>query len=211
MKNSQKGFIVPLIIAIVVILIAGGAYLAYKNEKGQTEQAEQTNNQFLASTTVNTNVGISGTTASSTSTALQTYSNSKYGFSIQYPASMRVSTFKPGNPNTIFGLQMSDPDNTFILVSNTKDGNKSLKDDKNQIISLYKNDPEAKLEIHDFLIGNNPAFSASYIGVTVSDTSGKKNFNPNFVIETYKNNYLYVLEVATSSENQILSTFKFTN
>jgi hypothetical protein len=88
----KKGFVVPLLVAVIaVLIIAGGAYLAYKNEKGQTEQAEQTNNQFLASTTLNTNVGTSGIQASSsvnTSTNIQSTISSQSNPSINVTANI---------------------------------------------------------------------------------------------------------------------------
>jgi hypothetical protein len=52
-NNSQKGFIVPLIIGIVAVLIIAGAYLVYKNESGQGEESDQASGQFLISTTTN--------------------------------------------------------------------------------------------------------------------------------------------------------------
>jgi hypothetical protein len=60
-NNFQKGFIIPLIIAIVVVLLVGGAYLVYKNESGQGEESDQINNQ----------VNTTSTTSSSTSTTTQ--------------------------------------------------------------------------------------------------------------------------------------------
>ena len=52
MKNTQKGFIVPLVIAVVAILVVGGAYLAYKAGKmAGTNQVNQTNNPLDSTTT----------------------------------------------------------------------------------------------------------------------------------------------------------------
>jgi hypothetical protein len=60
MKNTQKGFIIPLIIGIVAVLIIAGAYLVYKNESGQ----------FLTSTTTDS-TSVQGATLYSTSTNSQ--------------------------------------------------------------------------------------------------------------------------------------------
>ena len=51
MKNTQKGFIVPLVIAIIVILAAGGAYVAVKHK----ETAKVDSVQLVASTTSENN------------------------------------------------------------------------------------------------------------------------------------------------------------
>lgn len=49
MKNSQKGFILPLVIMIVMLVIGGGAYFYFKNIQvhvsSQNIPAEQTTNQ----------------------------------------------------------------------------------------------------------------------------------------------------------------------
>jgi hypothetical protein len=65
-KNTQSGFIIPLIIGIVVVLLAGGAYVAYKNEKGQEKTAAQTASQVAAlndqASTTGDGAGMSSTT-----------------------------------------------------------------------------------------------------------------------------------------------------
>src|SRR5665213_1706927 len=77
MKNKQTGFIVPLILVILALVVAGGAgYVAYQNKAAQSAQVNQENQQFLASTTVNDNVhtnAIQARSASTSSTAWQTY------------------------------------------------------------------------------------------------------------------------------------------
>lgn len=49
MKNSQKGFIVPALLAVIVMLIIGGGVYVYKNKKSETPTA--TNNTELQSPT----------------------------------------------------------------------------------------------------------------------------------------------------------------
>ena len=120
MKNSQKGFIVPLIIAIVVILIAGGAYLAYKNEKGQTEQAEQTNNQFLASTTVNTNAGTNIIQASSSANVVTASTSTKSIIQLMSPTGGQM--FNDGQKVSItWKNNLYYPSVIVELVGNTLD------------------------------------------------------------------------------------------
>ncbi|MDR3558550.1 MAG: hypothetical protein P4L61_03395, partial [Candidatus Pacebacteria bacterium] len=112
--NTQKGFIVPLVITVVVVLLAGGAYLAYKNEKGQVETAAQTASQVAAqsdqASTTSAGAAMSSTTTidnvrtnatgglnviSTPTTAWQTYTNNQYGFNIQIPPDWIASNLSP--------------------------------------------------------------------------------------------------------------------
>jgi hypothetical protein len=76
-NNSQKGFIVPLVIGIVAVLIIAGAYLVYKNESGQGEESDQASGQFITSTTTTstmsstTTIDNVRTNATTTSTSTQ--------------------------------------------------------------------------------------------------------------------------------------------
>ena len=36
MKNSQKGFIVPILLVIIALLVVGGGVYIYKNKKTET-------------------------------------------------------------------------------------------------------------------------------------------------------------------------------
>jgi len=55
MKNSQKGFVVPLLIAIIAVLVIGGGVYLYENKKIEippvTDNAMQVSNQTQNSTT----------------------------------------------------------------------------------------------------------------------------------------------------------------
>jgi hypothetical protein len=63
MKNTQRGFIVPLVIAIIALLaVGGGVYVYTKNHS--TNTAATTTPQVAS---------------------LKTYTNSKYGFQFKYP------------------------------------------------------------------------------------------------------------------------------
>jgi hypothetical protein len=61
MNNKQKGFVVPLILVILAVIVAGGVgYVSY--EQGKSAQVNQENEQFMASTTDQTD--LPATTAS---------------------------------------------------------------------------------------------------------------------------------------------------
>ncbi len=85
MKNSQKGFIVPLLLAVIAILVVGSGIYIYSSKK--------------ASTVVP--VGVNNNVASSTSN-WQTYTNNQYGFSFQYPQNMHIDVLKVSSPRAGF-------------------------------------------------------------------------------------------------------------
>jgi hypothetical protein len=68
MKNSQKGFIIPFIIAIIALLAIGGGVYMY--EKGRSQQTD--------------------TSLVSQGASLKTYTNSENSFSFQYPSYARI-------------------------------------------------------------------------------------------------------------------------
>jgi len=84
MKNSQRGFIVPLITIIALLLIGGGAYV-YMN-KYQQKQNVSTTEANSVSTTTTQNSSITNATVN-----WKTYTNNKYGYQIQYPENSVIS------------------------------------------------------------------------------------------------------------------------
>jgi hypothetical protein len=110
MKNSRKGFIVPLVIVIIALLaIGGGAYVYTHNKSADTtsvstETSNQTmttvqNNSNITSTPGQTAVKTNTTSSSSntvsdkaTNSSLKTYTNSQFGFSVKYPQTVSLKT-----------------------------------------------------------------------------------------------------------------------
>ncbi|MES3005776.1 MAG: Ser-Thr-rich GPI-anchored membrane family protein [Patescibacteria group bacterium] len=105
MKNKQSGFIIPLILSIIAILaVGGGVYVYQENKKVEvpvpvvdtntqaTVETQQTATQnpsaVTQQNTVNTSVSVSAT--------LKTYTNSKHGYSIQYPSDAVVTSVDSG-------------------------------------------------------------------------------------------------------------------
>ncbi len=57
MKNSQKGFIVPVLIMIIVLmLIGGGTYIYLQNNKITITPINQQNNEKISTTTVTSSI-----------------------------------------------------------------------------------------------------------------------------------------------------------
>jgi hypothetical protein len=116
MKNNSKfnrGFIVPLIVAIVAVLIAGGAYMIWRNNNVSTV----TNDSANVSTTNTTNSGQSVETANNVSISTptpnnnwETYISTSTDFSIQYPQGWMVTEYQ--SPALGFQVTFSSPSST---------------------------------------------------------------------------------------------------
>ncbi len=118
MKNSQKGFIVPLIIAIVAItLIAGGSYIYVRkhsaggttavqpsNVSATTTASSTTADPFAIATSSSLDVGVAVNKGpvqliSTTTANLTRYTNTDFGFSIDYPKAWSVPVVSTKNSN----------------------------------------------------------------------------------------------------------------
>jgi hypothetical protein len=79
MKNLQRGFAIPIVIAIVALLAVGGGIYIYKNKK-----------------VVETTVVVQNTaTTTNTTKDWKTYMNIQYGFEIKYPVDWIVTSNFP--------------------------------------------------------------------------------------------------------------------
>lgn len=104
MKNNQKG-IAPIFIAFIVAIILGGGYLIYQNKK------------------VEAPTPVADTSITDTSN-WKIYTNTQYGFSIQYPKDANVNnegSNGEGSNNVLFTLpRSSQGSRTFIVSMQTK-------------------------------------------------------------------------------------------
>lgn len=71
MKNLQKGFVVPLVIAVIAVLAIGGGIYIYKNK-------------------INTSVSTQETLQASQEERTVNCVNTKYGYELQYPNDWKV-------------------------------------------------------------------------------------------------------------------------
>lgn len=96
MKNYQKGFIVPALIAVIALLVIGGGVYIYESKKieapvidnnvQQTDQAQQSTGVQNAPVTTQTNNPSSQADTSNWKTA----TNIAFGFSFKYPSNWFV-------------------------------------------------------------------------------------------------------------------------
>ncbi len=96
MKNQNKGFIVPVLIGIIALLIIGGGVYVYENKKVETPistdvqgQQSNQNQQPTGQNTVVTPVTQNKPPQISTSN-WKTYTDSTSGFSLKYPTGWQV-------------------------------------------------------------------------------------------------------------------------
>jgi hypothetical protein len=86
MKNSQKGFIAPVLITIIALLVIGGGSYIYFN-KGNVNQDNP--NKAISTTSTSTDV----------TTDWKTYTNSQYGFTFKHPKDTSVSVLHYDAPS----------------------------------------------------------------------------------------------------------------
>ena len=81
MNNKQKGFVLPIIITIVALLVLGGGAYIYINKK-------PLDNQAINIPDVVNNIPISTTTKTSD---WKVYTNTQYGFEVKYPSGWKIT------------------------------------------------------------------------------------------------------------------------
>ncbi len=99
MKNIQKGFVVPLVIAIIAVLAIGGGIYYSKNKKVSISQEHSD---------------------------WKTYTNKTYGFETKYPSSWSVeeknTPIVPRNGGDGLGTTVSFKKDNYVIMMGTWDG-----------------------------------------------------------------------------------------
>lgn len=93
MKNNQKGFIVPILLAIMAALVIGGGAYVYKKKKVEDQAAIDTKIQEVnqAKQQIDTKTyPIAQTDVSN----WKTYTNSEYNFEFKYPSNLSMDENK---------------------------------------------------------------------------------------------------------------------
>jgi hypothetical protein len=206
MKNNfKKGFVVPLLLGIIALLVIGGGIYIYQNRKAEAPTVVDTGTQQTNAQTppVNTQTDNSN---------WKTYTNTKYGFEIKY--SERVSS----------NVVNSELINFYYDTSEMKKilGAGLIKDNRILTISVMNNNDNLDIETwtKQTDITGFPTKSIKQIkfnGVdAVEKVSGE--YNDNWITVNIGKNlkvysllyYKYGVPEMDLILNQILSTFKFT-
>src|SRR5665811_1010016 len=112
MKNSQRGFIIPLLLVIAALLLTGGAYV-YMQKQSANKSTENPVDQ-ATSTTQSSN---------SQTADWKTYQNEKYGFEVKYPYIVGYNIYISNNNDEIsfpFGGALS----FHVYINNQTDFSK---------------------------------------------------------------------------------------
>lgn len=187
MKNNyQKGYVVPLIIAIVV-LVLGGSYVYYKT---QSNKAKSNLPADLTDTTI-------VTTSSDQTSDWKTYKNDKFGFSFEYPDTWAIQNKTDDSSGVTSGVIFNSPQGTTLLTVNNPireigyEGGTAIKNEKIVIGGQSFTKVTLKNE------NNN---------VSIHLTWNKSNWS--------KSGEIWSLSKGNDADtilNRILSTFKFTS
>src|SRR3972149_6316116 len=136
MKNPQKGFIVPLLMVIIAVLVIGSGVYVYKNKKTETSTVVNTETQQSGQNQQQTNTQTPPVSATkqltltqapplfetpiltispSTTAGWKTYTNDKYKFEFKYPPSFVITDYSFEMSNGSLGLVFTDKDVNFVV------------------------------------------------------------------------------------------------
>ncbi len=87
--TTNKGFIVPLLLGLIALLVAGGGVYIYQNKEAKTPASIDTKVEQSIQTDQEENTVSSAT---SILNRKKTYTNTKQGYSFQYPEKLSLST-----------------------------------------------------------------------------------------------------------------------
>lgn len=147
MKTHNRGFIVPLLLAIIALLIVGGGVYVFS-------QRQQTNSPAIVSPTTQS-------TSTTQVSDLKTYANSTYGFSFNYPGTSYFGTSDYGSIKTftnspIAFVQLTDNSQTegYLTVSISSNSAEVAKCTSPGAFVLINNNSDIPAQYREVLAGN---------------------------------------------------------
>jgi|GEM_PF-2523421 len=140
-RNLQKGFIVPVLIAVITILaVVGGVYI-YQNTKTESTVSTDAGTQNINTQTQSNNTQTNSTNNGSTNvppatpansntqnSPLKTYKNDGYGFEFKYS-----SKWQECNAETLQNVRIKDSNAKLAICISDP----STKDDFHKILTFY--------------------------------------------------------------------------
>ncbi len=199
--KKQKGFIVPVLVGIIAILLIGAGAYIYSNKKVSTQVTEQNN--------------VSTTTDETTN--WKTYTDTQYGVEFKYPNGM-VFTSDNSDHHDQFNTKLTAYSfhNTNGLGVELIINVPNISWDKILGIAKTSWESETQGKFEEISIEGIPAVVYSNIITIHGDQGGKVSNTAQTVLNSLRNSYLYnftcVQTDSTSLDqcNKIISTFKFT-
>lgn len=208
MKISHKGFIAPLLLALVALLLIGGGVYVYV-------QSKQTNQPITATSTTQT--------SNSQTATWKTYQNDK-GFEIKYPASnWRVEMKNGGGSITatsqaeIFAIVNSDGTDSVSFDIGTLGSERLISSrvaakNLSQYVNLLPKTDQTGKVIRKFVQVVTTAGQQAYWYQTYEWSVAKQIYDWSSQVYLQHGNDIYEIGInpsATNVSNQILSTLKF--
>ena len=204
MKNSQEGFVVPLLITIIALLIIGGGVYTYKSNNIATVSTNSTEVQKSNQVQIPDQQKIQNSQSTSQpgpTSAWKTYSNTKYGFEVQYPPNGFLTgdnyRFSADINDYVIEIRIPSPQAFLIEVTSQKD----LESFSKSSISLAKQNGGT---VKNITVGGVPAveiFTKSMEGDEYRSVLFVKNGN---------GYYINLLGPGFENSEKMLTTFKFT-
>lgn len=189
MKNQNKGFVVPVLLGIIALLVIGGGVYMYNNKKAETPLAPtdtsvQTTNQIQQNAVVNTpNPSTSSNDGISTA-GWKTYANATYNYIIKYPSTWYINTqysdqnFTPRGPapSIYMGGDTSITNYSDSYMENYRAKNGDLAQPSDYFeITLHFTQIDPSISLTDYL--KNPAFMQANTteNINLNGTAGVKD------------------------------------
>ena len=205
-KTTQRGFIVPLLLALIAVLLIGGGAYVYVQFKNFNPSA--------------TDLPLTQATSTSQTSNWKTYTNYAFGFSIQLPSNNNVYTCEGDLSQPQFANEKSY--RVFILENPSDvDLIKSCDYSKHTNLAIYvrRSSPG---EYSDLVENWKKSYGdGKYVTVTEVSFAGHdavlntkvespNNYNPYKEMAINGGTYLYIIDLYKKSDSleKILATFK---
>jgi hypothetical protein len=142
MKTAQKGFILPLLIVLLGVVLVGGAYYVYEHGHAVSPSVPAIRNSI---STTGSNTALSNTkpgyipsqtaTTTGSTAGWQTYNNAQYGISFMYPAGWDQPIFSDLNAYGVDQKQLLfSKQQLFITWGETLNGKVQTIDDYTNLL-----------------------------------------------------------------------------
>lgn len=216
MKDNQKGFIVPILLAIIALLVLGSGAYIYQNKKVKTPApVDNIETQHSNRIQQQTNVQNSPVNTQTNNSNWKTYKNDKYRFEFSYPKDWIINSrsssislnslenqkvLEQANEETKVGKRLEGaPDNMVIIIDDKSLSNQTLE----QYVQEKKN--AGFRNPKKIFISGLPAYKGFLDGLYTGDSILFEHNGDLFNIWTTNESAGMSKELA----DQILSTFKF--